>query len=92
MYIYIYIYIYVYILLYIYIYIYNYVYTHIYIYIYICITMLADLRARAARVCWCQYRGCTTKKVPLRKIAPGQKKDNPRTSNEKITPGKITPD
>ena len=27
-------------------------------------TMLADLPARAAGVCWCKYTGCTTKKVP----------------------------
>ena len=32
-------------------------------------TMLADLRARAARVSWCKCTGCTTKKVPLRKYA-----------------------
>ena len=30
-------------------------------------TTLADLRAKAARVCWCKCTGCTTKKVPLRK-------------------------
>ena len=29
-------------------------------------TMLADLRARAARVCWFKCTGRTTKKVPLR--------------------------
>ena len=28
-------------------------------------TMLADLRARAARVCWCKCTGCTTKKMQL---------------------------
>ena len=27
-------------------------------------TTLADLGARAARVCWCKCTGCTTKKVP----------------------------
>ena len=29
-------------------------------------TMLADLRARAARVCWCKRTGCTTRKVHSR--------------------------
>ena len=28
-------------------------------------TMLADLRARAARACWCKCTGCTTRNVPL---------------------------
>ena len=31
-------------------------------------TVLADLRARAARVCWCKCTACTTKEVPLRKM------------------------
>ena len=28
-------------------------------------TMLANLRARAARVCWCKCTGCTTKKTTV---------------------------
>ena len=31
-------------------------------------TTLADLRARAARVCRCKCTGCTTRKVPLRSM------------------------
>ena len=31
-------------------------------------TMLADLRARAARVCRCMCTGCTTRKIPFRNV------------------------
>ena len=41
----------------------------LYIYIYICNmlaeTMLADLRARAARVCWCECTGCTYRNIQV---------------------------
>ena len=56
---------------YAYAYIYIYIYTHmciyIYIYIYVAETVLVDLRARAARVCWCECTGSSTKKAPRRK-------------------------
>ena len=73
--IYIYIYTHMYIYIYIYIYIDIYRYTCVYIYIYIYVsgprqpcsaeTMLADLRARAARVCWRMCTGCTTKSIHI---------------------------
>ena len=42
-----------------------YIYTDmcVYIYIYIYIYMLADLRARAARLCRCKSTGCTTEQI-----------------------------